>query len=233
MVTARIGVGAALCFAALLLLAGCSKREAPARTAQQSTAGGSAAKSSSTVSGAGTITLKSVQQGGTSSTTAHGSSQSALTGHDRLLSLRGGSQVFPSDYAIGALQPSQPLGTETGEILHVIRRFFARLATGTIDTALVSPEWRDQLVRLLSYPKSKGDLPTSVRIGTLHVGQQEAHAAIRMEKGTGRAVGEIYLHRLKGSWYISDIQGDFAQLGQPFVRSKPFDPEEWKSLMKE
>lgn len=126
-----------------------------------------------------------------------------------------------------------PGGTEQGRILRVIDDFFGALSKGTVDAALLSPEWKDDLVRLLSYPRNRGELPSSVRIGRLRVEQGKAHAAMRMQRGEGWAAGEVYLERVDGTWYISDIQADFSQLETPFVREQPFDPAEWKSMMKE
>lgn len=140
--------------------------------------------------------------------------------------------MYPSDYEIGALQPAAPKGTTHGEILHVIHAFFDGLSQGKVDRDLLSSQWKDDMIRELRYPLSKGNVPDAVRVGIIQIELDKAHAAIRMEKGKGRASGELYLERTKDTWYITDIQADFSQLAKPFVRNQPFDPAEWKPTVR-
>lgn len=222
-----------------LAVVGCTKKSATESSAHQHSGAAASAGQGAAASGApGSVTLRpaggaAASSSADSTASRSGAGSQASQGTDRLLALRGGSPVYPSDYEIGALQPLLPAGTERGAIVRVVRTFFDELAAGTIDTKLMSPQWKDEIVRQLSGPKKKGDLPASVRIGIVTVAQDKAHAAIRMEKGTGSAVGEIYLDRVGNGWYVSDIQVDFADLGKPAAKGPPFDPAEWKSMIKE
>ncbi|HUX22964.1 MAG TPA: hypothetical protein VMW69_17140 [Spirochaetia bacterium] len=235
-----------LALAVLIFAVGCSRKQSASRPRSVSAAGASAgvtgnspvsSKPGTASSQAGLIHLNPVTPGERGSAGVpkepRASGTVSLSGTDRLLAMQGGSAVFPSDFEIGELQPEAAAGTSQGEILRVIDSFFAGLAKGTLNDALLSPKWKDDLIRQLSYPEKRGELPTSVRVGSLRVEQGTAQAAIRMEKGDGRAVGEIYLERVNERWYISDIQADFGQLEVPFTRAQPFDPAEWKSMMKE
>lgn len=235
-----------LLLAVLFLAGGCTKKQAGAPAPGGKGGGGSTVAGSPKPKGTegasantGTVKLTPVHptaggaeaRGGNAKSA--GGSESRLEGTDRLLVSRGGSTVYPSDYEIGTLQPQVSGGTEQGAIVRTIESFFKGLSGGKVDTKLLSPAWKDELIRRLNLPEKEGELPTSVRIGTLRVEQDRAHAAIRMEKGSGSAAGEIYLERNEGKWYISDIQADFSQLDRPAVRSAPFDPAEWKSMIKE
>lgn len=223
-------------------IVGCSKREAArGNTASQvvgqpnSQAGGTNRGTTGNSDG-GTIKLSPVgagESGAGRSPAPVAAGGASVGGTERLLTMRGGAKILPSDFDIGALQPAMPAGTERGAVLRTIRLFFDDLANGKVDAELLAPEWRDNLVRLLSAPKREGNLPQMVRIGILNIEQDSANAAIRMEKGTGSAAGQIYLERSEGTWYISDIQVDLSTLGSPTVRSEPFDPAEWKAMIKE
>lgn len=232
-------IAAAILSLSVLALTGCAKRPgAGSSTSQHSGAAVSPRQTASPGAAAGSVTLKPVGGAGSSSSSQPPGSTSpggAATpeGTNRLLALRGGSPVYPSDYQIGALQPLTPAGTERGAIVRVIQKFFEGLAAGEVDTKLVSPQWKDEIVRQLSGPKRRGDLPDSVRIGIVSVEQDKAHAAIRMEKGSGSANGQIYLDRIGQGWYVSDLQVDFADLSKPAAKGPPFDPAEWKSMVKE
>ncbi len=229
----------------LLFVAGCSKKES-GTTARNGSApnaqgtSGSAARTGAaegSAKGAGTIRLNPVSRNGgagfAQQPKVNENASTTVSGSDQLLAMQGGRSVYPSDFDIGALQPAMPAGTAQGAILQSVDQFFSELANGKVDEAVLSPKWKDDIVRLLSYPVQQGELPDSVRVGRITIVQEKAHAAIRMERGKGRADGEVYLERVNGRWLISDLQADFGKLMVPFVRAQAFDPAEWKSLMKE
>ena len=232
-------------FIVALVAVSCSKKDSGSTARENSTASSSGASGGGAqqgaaegiAKGAGTIRLNPVGGRGPAAAAkqpkVNGDLSAAMSGSDQLLAMQGGRSVYPSDFDIGALQQAMPAGTAQGAILQVVDQFFSELSKGKVDDAAMSPKWKDDIVRLLSYPVQQGELPDAVRVGKITIVQDKAHAAIRMERGNGRSDGEVYLDRVDGQWLISDLQADFGKLTVPFERAQTFDPAEWKSLMKE
>ncbi len=156
---------------------------------------------------------------------------SSLSGTDALLPLTADAPVYPTDYAIGPLQPFPSTEAAADAVYSLTEKFTSELAHGTIDSSLLSPRWGETVERFLSYPKEHQMLPDKVRIGTVTVGGNEASAPVRFERAAGRARGMLYFDRVEGKWYLSDIQADFGKLLQPFVRSAPYEPTAWQWLL--
>lgn len=141
--------------------------------------------------------------------------------------MEGGATVYPEDYTIGPLQSTANPTGSGAEIRAVVVSFFSRLEEGKIAEDLVSPKWRDEMIRSLNYPIAAKELPESVRIGEVTVDGESAHARVLMMRNTAISAGEIYLDRGSGQWLVSDLQADFSQLLVPFSRKEPFDPAQW------
>lgn len=205
-------------------VAGCTKKGG---AEQGSSAGNGAATVAGRPGSSEVIKLRPPESAGAGNAAGSQAAGSVLQGNDRLLTLSGASDVYPNDYAVGPLEPAQPAGRATADVRSTIVSFFSALAQGTIDTKLVSPAWRDEITRLLDYPVSQKELPESVRVGLVSIEGEQAHAAVRLARGNGRATGEIYLENSNREWYISDIQVDLSQLMVPFERSGEYDPAQF------
>ncbi len=148
---------------------------------------------------------------------------------ERLMSLREEVFFVPEDFRIGPLQAYDASG-EIGRILQLARDFFGQLAKGVIEERLIHPDWLDVLKQNLGFHVERGRVPIRVRIGRVEIAD-EAKANIRMYSEKGRAEGEIFFDTLDGSWYISDIQADFADLDREYQEEEQmFEPESYRLL---
>ncbi len=127
------------------------------------------------------------------------------------------TRTMPHDFSIGRLHDRL---AGRAAVTETVTRFFVSLAAGTIETRLIAADRRRSLTGALRPHLAAGHLPQALRIGTLAVAGDTAHAAIRLFGQPGRAAGEVYLARTAQGWRIADLQIDLQQLGVPYAAAE-------------
>lgn len=149
---------------------------------------------------------------------------------ERLLTLKNGEDILPEDMIIGKLQSKWPGAREERAVYQTIKQFFSSLNSGTIDKEVVHPERIQYIERLFWYYLQQEAKIQQVRIGTVSAGEASAESNIRVFSGEGRADGEIFLERLSGSWYVTDVEIDFPELREQYTREEKFEPAVYRWL---
>ena len=155
-----------------------------------------------------------------SAVTAHsgtGMGSAPVAGLDADLLHRRGERITPHDYAIGPLQDLLAAGPVESAVTRTLVDFFRALAAGTIEQALIAPDWRQSLTRSLRFHLQEGLQQRAMRIGEVAVTEQRAHANIRVFGQPGRVAGEAYLEVTAEGWRIVDLQLDWRQLALPYT----------------
>jgi len=140
--------------------------------------------------------------------------------------------LFPSDFEIGPLEDERGVNPERKATVAVIRKFLEALIEGRVETSLASPG-RETLLEALSAPFLSEPKVVYFRIGRIVIEEDAALARIRLEanlSGVGgsrrpRAIGEIRLHRIEGSWRVDELAVDSTGLSVPPPASAdPWEP---------
>ena len=150
---------------------------------------------------------------------------------DQILSLRGGGVYGPEDFEIGELQrPSEDENVRA--VLERIRSFQNGLASATVPSADIHPDWKNQAQRSLGFHLERGSLPDEVRVGAVEIyAPGMARANIRLIGDPGVAFGEIYLKKDNDLWLVSDLQLDMGDLiAAPPIREEPYEPSVYRMM---
>lgn len=133
-------------------------------------------------------------------------------------------RIVFADTVIGPLSDALSPDPARRAVYACISSFFSALSEGKVGEELLHPEWREIILRSLSFYVERGLLPEGVRIGEITIEQEAAEAPIRL-MSRNRLAGRIFLEKSNGSWYITDVQGDFAAASADYVReSERFEP---------
>lgn len=150
---------------------------------------------------------------------------------DQLLGARGGSTIGPEDFEIGRLEVT--IGdAELKAVSSAVNRFQRSLAAGSFPEDSVDPEWRDALYRSLIYHLDRDHIPMDVRVGGIDMYvPARARVSVRLYGRNGWAVGDVYLAKNKGTWYVEDLQADLSQLEEPRSRRHTeFEPSYYSDI---
>jgi hypothetical protein len=150
----------------------------------------------------------------------------------RLLALES-VQVLPEDFKIGPLADLVGVDRTTLEMISVSTRFLNALEQGMVEGESLHSEVRQELATSIRYYLDRDLIPVNYRIGAITTesyaeGEQKsslldhrtAWMNLRLFGSPGVSEGELYLERSAGRWYISDLQIDFEQMGQDYVREQ-------------
>jgi hypothetical protein len=142
-------------------------------------------------------------------------------------------EVLPEDFRIGPLADLVGIDRSTMEMVTVATRFLNALQTGTVDGESLHSEVREELTTSIRYYLDRELVPVNYRIGAITTesyaeGEQYSPALqhrtawmnLRLFGVPGVTEGELYLERSAGRWYISDLQIDFEQMRQNYVREQ-------------
>lgn len=140
-------------------------------------------------------------------------------------------RVVMSDTVIGPLADSLSQDPEKRAVYECIASFSEDFSKHTpLREDLLHPEWREMLVRSLTFYKERNMVPADVRIGEITIDNGEAEAPIRLI-AANRIPGRIFLEKFDSSWYITDVQGDFGSLATEYVRpGERFEPSLYRWL---
>lgn len=126
--------------------------------------------------------------------------------------------LLPADFELGPLADRLGADRQEREALNAAERFLSGLATAKVPEEELLPERRQELALSLQYYLDQGLVPSSHRLGALEAGEDEARIELRLFGSEGACVGEAYLSRAEGRWYLSDLQAGFPLLAQPYTR---------------
>lgn len=126
--------------------------------------------------------------------------------------------LLPADFELGPLADRLGAGRQEREALNTVERFLSGLAAAKVPEEDLLPERRQELARSLQYYLDQGLVPSSHRLGALEAGESEARVELRLFDADGACVGEAYLIRAEGRWFLSDLQAGFPLLAQPYAR---------------
>lgn len=153
-----------------------------------------------------------------------------LSFREKLLPLRNDNPVLPEDFEIGPLQNRFSERRDKTSVFRVITVFFNQLEKGKIEKTVVHPDWRSHVERFLWYYIRDNTVPEYFRVGSIMINEGSARANIRLFKDDGRTEGEVFLEIVEDEWLIKDIQADFSELNQDYVREEQFEPETYRWL---
>jgi hypothetical protein len=150
-----------------------------------------------------------------------------LAEEQQLLHLKG-SSVMPEDFVIGPLANILGSEGEEGRVLAVASRFFERMTLGEVLTEALLPEVREELTSSFAYYLERGLVPRSVRLGEVSIAAgpspesagREAWLRVRLFGDPGVTEGELYLQEAGGTWYVADLQVGFELLARTYERPK-------------
>ena len=150
----------------------------------------------------------------------------------KLLTLES-SPILPEDFKIGPLADLIGVDRNTLEMISISTRFLNALQDGTIDRQSLHKAVREELTTSIRYYLDRDRIPVNYRIGVITMessseDEQEPSALqrrsawmnVRLFGSPGVSEGELYLERSGGRWYVSDLQIDFEEMGQEYVREQ-------------
>ncbi|MBN1523965.1 MAG: hypothetical protein JW904_05765 [Spirochaetales bacterium] len=142
-------------------------------------------------------------------------------------------RVNAKDFQIGLLQDSFSDSREYLAVYRVAKSFFTALEKKEIPEDLFLPSVFKPLSVSLKHPLEQGYLPERVRFGkSTFVGENEVRMNVRMYKGQGVTIGEIYLTKEEAKWKISDLQLGFGLLNEKYEKSRePYVPSQYNFLL--
>ena len=131
--------------------------------------------------------------------------------------------LLPEDFELGPLADRIGSGRDERQAAATADRFLTGLATGKVPADDLAPERREELTASLTYYLDQNLRPVWHRLGPLTMetgvaGEHSAWIKVRLRGEPGSCSGELYLSRLEGRWYISDVQIGLAFLGEPAAR---------------
>jgi hypothetical protein len=141
--------------------------------------------------------------------------------------------ILPEDFKIGPLADLVGVDRNILEMISVSTRFLNALQDGTIDRQSLHEAVREELTTSIRYYLDRDRIPVTYRIGAITMessseDEQEPSALqgriawmnVRLFGSPGVSEGELYLERSGGRWYVSDLQIDFEEMGQEYVREQ-------------
>ena len=126
----------------------------------------------------------------------------------RAFGLGGDELILPEDFDIGDLQDLR--AKDAAQVLPLVNRLIAGLASGKLDKGLFDPVARDALALILAPPKApvgQAADPRAYRIGVIHIEGDSASLSIGIpvEGSPARQLGRLDLLRLDGNWYVQSL----------------------------
>ncbi len=159
---------------------------------------------------------------------------SADLGMYGLLALGAQAGAMPEDFLIGPIGDPRGLGSDEGSAFQVASSLLEGLVQRKVQRDLLAAATREELASMLGYAIEQGEVPASWRLGPPHRIRGEMVCTIRLIGTPGTAEGDLYLAKDGGSWLVSDLQVNMAQLAAPRVeRGGRFFPSPYRWLLGE
>ena len=155
-------------------------------------------------------------------------SKPPLPGKEFLLARQTGGSVAGEDLVIGKLHTVFAGTEEENRVFGGIERFLRALANGSVAEDAASPDALPDLKRLAGYHIERGNIPEDFRIGEIFIEGSSGRADVRLLGRPGRAAGEIYCIEENGTWLITDMQVDLAELGHSYEIEGPYEPNVYR-----
>lgn len=141
---------------------------------------------------------------------------------------------FPQDFRLGPLQGYLSDSTDEAQAYVAMSEFLTSVLTGDVNAALIAPQWKTLITRLLGDAYQKKLLPKGFRIGRLRWEDASTiYANIALMGEPGSARGQLYMEKSgKGQWLVSDLQIDFTEMTlPPEPRLEPYSPGSYEFLL--
>jgi hypothetical protein len=131
--------------------------------------------------------------------------------------------LLPEDFDLGPLADRIGGSRDERQAAEAADRFLTGLASGKVPSDDLASDRRDELTASLAYYLDQGLRPVRHRLGSLTLendekGERSAQIKVLLRGDPGSTSGELYLSRLEGRWYITDVQIGLALLNQPAAR---------------
>jgi hypothetical protein len=124
-----------------------------------------------------------------------------------------GVRVVPTVPAIGLLQDGLSTENSVRAEFQLVDGFFRALADGKIEKSAFLPGHADYLEMGMKYNIDRNAIPTRWFIGAFQSeGEGIDHTQISLMRDAARTTGDVYVEKIDGRWYISEVQADFTRL---------------------
>jgi hypothetical protein len=131
--------------------------------------------------------------------------------------------LLPEDFDLGPLADRIGASRDERQAAAAADRFLTGLASGKVPADELASDRREELTDSLAYYLDQGLRPVWHRLGSLTLengekGERSARIRVRVRGNPGSSSGELYLSRLEGRWYVTDVQIGLVLLSQPAAR---------------
>jgi len=144
------------------------------------------------------------------------------------------ARVMPEDFLIGPVGDSRGLSGDERAAFAAASTFLEAFCRGSVEDDLLAAPSREELAGMLRYAVARGEVPTSWRLGSPHRSRGQMVCTVRLLGAPGTAEGDMYLAKDGGSWMVTDLQVNLAQLAAPRPdRGERFFPSPYQWLLGE